>query len=144
MLHQYAARCIAQAPNVAAKRLLAVFLCIGADCCERAVLVEDSQGAGLLITNGEFVGRWESKAAVTIEIAAKANGKVSLNNCSFWGPIERCVWMRGPNCQFTAIGCNFVQWDGSNQGGLGVASGVYFARLRAGDFEKTMKMMLMR
>ncbi len=44
----------------------------------------------------------------------------------------------------THAGSHFVQWDGTNQGGLGVASGVYFARLRAGDFEKTMKMMLMR
>ena len=44
----------------------------------------------------------------------------------------------------THAGSHFVQWDGTNQGGLGVASGVYFARLTAGDFEKTMKMMLMR
>lgn len=87
------------------------FLGIGADCCERAVLVEQCQPPGLLITNGEFVGRWSSRDAVTLEIAEKAEGKVSLTNCSFWGPIDTCVVMRAPKAQFTADACNFVHWD---------------------------------
>ena len=37
-----------------------------------------------------------------------------------------------------------VQWDGRNSVGAPVASGVYFVRLIAGDFEKTTKMMLMK
>jgi hypothetical protein len=37
-----------------------------------------------------------------------------------------------------------VQWDGLNSVGTSVSSGVYFVRLTAGDFEKTMKMMLMK
>lgn len=37
-----------------------------------------------------------------------------------------------------------VQWDGRNSVGAPVSSGVYFVRLMAGDFEKTMKMMLMK
>jgi len=37
-----------------------------------------------------------------------------------------------------------VQWNGTNTVGTSVASGVYFVRMHAGDFEKTMKMMLMR
>ena len=49
---------------------------------------------GLLITNGEFVGRWSSTDSVTIEIGPRAQGKVSLVNCSFWGPIDRCIWAR--------------------------------------------------
>ncbi len=88
------------------------FVGIGADCCRRAVLVEDLQEWGLLITNGEFVGRWASKDSVCIEIAPEAGeGKVSLNNCAFWGPIDRCIWQRGARTQLTVIGTNFCSWD---------------------------------
>jgi len=87
------------------------FLGLGADSCQRAVLVEQAQSAGLLITNGEFVGRWGSQDAVCLEIGEQAKGKVSLVNCSFWGPIDRCVWMKSPVGQFTASACHFVNWD---------------------------------
>jgi hypothetical protein len=91
------------------------FLGIRADCCRRAVLVEQAQGPGLLITNGEFVGRWGSEDSVCLEIAESSGGKVSLTNCSFWGPIDRCVWMRAPAAQFTANATHFLSWDNHNQ-----------------------------
>lgn len=87
------------------------FLGLGADSCQRAVVVEQAQPPGLLISNGEFVGRWSSTDAVCMVIEPGVEGKVSLVNCSFWGPIDRCVWMRAPSGQFTASACNFVQWD---------------------------------
>jgi hypothetical protein len=87
------------------------FLGLGADSCRRAVLVEQAQAPGLLITNGEFVGRWTSTDSVCLEIGPKALGKVSLVNCSFWGPIDRCVWMRSEKGQFTASACNFCDWN---------------------------------
>lgn len=87
------------------------FLGIGADSCERPVLVEQAQPWGLLITNGEFVGRWGSKNAVCIEIGEKVESKISLNNCSFWGPIERIIWQKSPKAQLTANACHFVDWD---------------------------------
>ncbi len=87
------------------------FLGLGADSCQRAIVVEQLQAYGLLISNGEFVGRWSSTNAVCLEIGPEARGKVSLVNCSFWGPIDRCVWMRSPAGQFTASACNFVRWD---------------------------------
>lgn len=90
------------------------FLGIGADCCQRCILVEQAQPYGILVTNGEFVGRWGSKDAVCVEIAPGALGKLSLSNCSFWGPIERCVWARSRRAQFTAIGCHFLDWDCDN------------------------------
>ena len=90
------------------------FLGIGADSCQRAVVVDQAQAPGLLITNGEFVGRWGSTNSVCMEISPKALGKVSLVNCSFWGPIDLCVWMRSPVAQFTASACNFVNWDNRN------------------------------
>lgn len=84
---------------------------LGADSCERAVFVEQTQPPGLLITNGEFVGRWGSQKAVCLEIGPKVESKVSLVNCGFWGPIDRCVWMRATAGQFLASACNFVNWD---------------------------------
>ncbi|MCU0960909.1 MAG: glycoside hydrolase family 55 protein [Pirellulaceae bacterium] len=92
------------------------FLGLGADSCRRAVLVEQAQPPGLLITNGEFVGRWGSTDSVCIEIGDRVEGKVSLVNCSFWGPIDRCVWMRSPFGQFTASACHFVHWDNHKTG----------------------------
>ncbi len=87
------------------------FLGIGADSCQNAVIVDQAQPPGLLITNGEFVGRWSSMNAVTFVVNPKVQGKVSLNNCSFWGPIDQCVTVDSPNGQFTATGCNFLHYD---------------------------------
>jgi hypothetical protein len=87
------------------------FVGLGADSCQRAVVVDQAQAPGLLITNGEFVGRWGSTDSVGMEIGPDVKGKVSLVNCSFWGPLDRCVWMRGAAGQFTATTCNFVNWD---------------------------------
>ncbi len=92
------------------------FLGLGADSCRRAVLVEQAQDPGLLITNGEFVGRWGSTDSVCVEIGPKAVGKVSLVNCSFWGPIDRCVWMRSPVGSFSASACHFVHWNNTGLG----------------------------
>ncbi len=84
---------------------------LGADSCERAVVVEQAQPAGLLLTNGEFVGRWSSTEAVCLEVGPEVQGKVSLTNCSFWGPIDRCIWMRSPTGWLAVNACHFVQWD---------------------------------
>jgi hypothetical protein len=92
------------------------FLGLGADSCQRAVVVEQAQPPGLLISNGEFVGRWSSTDAVCLDIGPKVEGKVSLVNCSFWGPIDRCVWMQSPAGQFTASACHFVNWDNRSVG----------------------------
>ena len=90
------------------------FVGIGADSCRRPVMVEQASNLGLLITNGEFVGRWGSDDSVGIEIGEKCEGNISLTNCSFWGPIEKCVLMRGDKAQFTASTCNFLQWANTN------------------------------
>lgn len=93
---------------------------LGADSCQRAVVVDDAQPPGLLISNGEFVGRWSSTDAVCLEIGPQAGGKVSLVNCSFWGPIDRCVWMRSAVGQFTANACHFVHWDNRGVGSAAI------------------------
>jgi hypothetical protein len=92
------------------------FLGLGADSCRRAMLVEQAQAPGLLITNGEFVGRWGGTDSVCLEVGPNVVGKVSLVNCSFWGPIDRCVWMRSPLGHFSASACHFVHWDNNGKG----------------------------
>ncbi len=92
------------------------FLGIGADSCQRAVLVEQCQPPGLLITNGEFVGRWTSQDAIALEIGPEAAGVVSLVNCSFWGPLDRCVLMSSKRGQLLLNSCHFCEWDVSLRG----------------------------
>jgi len=87
------------------------FLGIGADCCSRAVLVEQASEAGLLITNGEFVGRWGSTDSVGLDIAEDVRGKVSLSNCTFFGPLDRCIWQKAQSSQLSVNACHFVNWD---------------------------------
>ncbi len=93
------------------------FVGIGADSCRRGVYVEDAQTAGLLITNGEFVGRWGSNDSVGVEIAETCGaGKVNLSNCSFWGPLDMCVWSRSAKAQLSISNSNFCQWDVNGTG----------------------------
>ena len=46
--------------------------------------------------------------------------------------------------RFEAAGRKRVTWDGTNESGAQVASGVYFYKLEAGDFSSTKKMVLIR
>lgn len=43
-----------------------------------------------------------------------------------------------------ARGAHQVQWDGKNVDGLDIASGLYFVRMKAGDFVGVRKMVLLR
>jgi hypothetical protein len=89
------------------------FLGIAADWAVTPLLVEQTQGPGLLITNGEFVGSPASKAAV--HIMPTHTGVVQMSNCSFWGPHERVVLNEGPG-MVSLSQCNFVNWDDADKG----------------------------
>jgi flagellar hook assembly protein FlgD len=41
-------------------------------------------------------------------------------------------------------GSHALIWDGTDHRGRDVASGLYFCEMRAGDFKKTMKMLMLR
>jgi hypothetical protein len=69
------------------------FLGIGADWCGRALMVEQCQPPGLLITNGEFVG--SDKTDIMMEVAKTHDGVVQLCNCSFWGPASSIAKIDG-------------------------------------------------
>jgi flagellar hook assembly protein FlgD len=43
-----------------------------------------------------------------------------------------------------ASGTYAVRWDGTNDHGTGVSSGVYIYRLQAGSFVQSRKMMMLR
>lgn len=86
---------------------------IAADWARTAVLIEQTQPYGLLITNGEFVGSPESEACV--EVKATHTGAAQFNNCSFWGPMDRAARIQGTGrVQFA--NCIFTNWDARNKG----------------------------
>jgi len=88
------------------------FLGIGADSCRRGVVVDTiPECLDLLITNGEFVGRWGTVDSVGVEIIGQSTGRVSLNNCAFWGPLDRAVWSRAPKADLAVTACGFRNWD---------------------------------
>jgi hypothetical protein len=90
------------------------FLGIGADACHTAVLVEETQPPGLLITNGEFVA-FRGPDPTMVRVGTNHTGVVRFVNCSFWGPCERIAEVAGRG----TVGfsdCTFVQWDRNRQG----------------------------
>jgi len=85
---------------------------IGADATENAVLVEQTQQPGLLITNGEFVA---FAGANPCEIVVKDThtGVVQFVNCAYWGPADQIARIAGTG-QVTFSGCNFLGWNRRN------------------------------
>lgn len=80
------------------------FLGIGADWCGRAVMVEECQVPGLLITNGEFVGG--DGTDVFVEIGKANTGVVQFSNCAFWGPCPTVARIDGKGT-VSLNQCNF-------------------------------------
>ncbi|MDH7601619.1 MAG: glycosyl hydrolase family 28-related protein [Armatimonadota bacterium] len=90
------------------------FLGIGADAANIALLVEQTQPPGLLITNGEFVS-FQGKDPTEVVIKDSHSGVVQLSNCSFWGPAHQIARISGTGTViFNA--CNFVYWDHFRKG----------------------------
>lgn len=108
---------------------------IGADSCERAVLVEATSQPGLQIVNAELVGRWGSVEAVCLDIAPEAEGAmVNLSNSTFWGPIDRCIRQRAPGAHLIATGCTFANWDTGGAGSPAVEIETGKAIIQANNF----------
>ena len=82
------------------------FLGIGADDCNRAILVEQSAAYGLLITNGEFTS-FQGDDPTMVEVMAGNKGVVRMGNSAFWGPCNQIAKIAG-TVGFSE--CTFVQW----------------------------------
>jgi len=84
------------------------FLGIGADDCNRAVLVEQSAPYGLLIANGEFTS-FHGNDPTMVEVLETNRGVVRFSNSAFWGPCNQIAKIAGRGVVgFTD--CTFVQW----------------------------------
>lgn len=84
------------------------FLGIGADNCNRAVLVEQSAPYGLLIANGEFTS-FTGDDPTMVEVEEINNGVVRFSNSAFWGPCNQIAKIAGQG----TVGfsdCTFVEW----------------------------------
>lgn len=84
------------------------FLGIGADNCNRAVLVEQSAPYGILITNGEFTS-FTGDDPTMVEVLDINKGVVRFSNTAFWGPCNQIAKIAGQG----TVGfsdCTFVEW----------------------------------
>jgi Pectate lyase superfamily protein len=84
------------------------FLGIGADDCNRAVLVEQAAAYGLLITNGEFTS-FHGDDPTMVEVRSTNKGVLRISNSAFWGPCNQIAKIDGQG----TVGfsdCTFVQW----------------------------------
>ena len=72
-----------------------------------------------------------------IAFALPVDSKVSLKIYNVAGQLVRTVVN-----QTMPAGNHTVTWDGTNSSGDKVASGIYFYRLNADSFSKTMKMVM--
>jgi Pectate lyase superfamily protein len=84
------------------------FLGIGADDCNRAILVEESAVFGLLIANGEFTS-FHGDDPTMVEVLSTNKGVVRITNSAFWGPCNQIAKIDGVG----TVGfsdCTFVQW----------------------------------
>ena len=84
------------------------FLGIGADDCNRAILVEQSAAYALLITNGEFTS-FQGNDPTMIEVLAGNKGVIRVSNSAFWGPCNQIAKIAGSGTVGFAE-CTFVQW----------------------------------
>ena len=90
------------------------FLGCGADGGQTCVLIEDTQPAGLLFTNGEFVS-FTGDDPTMIRTGPGFEGVAQFTNCAFWGPCAENVEILG-NGDVSLTQCNFVQWGLRGEG----------------------------
>jgi hypothetical protein len=75
----------------------------------------------------------------TIDYSLKASGLVSLKVYNVAGQLVRTLVSNN-----AAAGEYSIQWDGRDNAGTSVSSGVYFYKLVSGDFSMTKKMVLLK
>ncbi|HEY1803996.1 MAG TPA: glycosyl hydrolase family 28-related protein [Terracidiphilus sp.] len=101
------------------------FLGIGADDCNRAVLVEQSAPYGLLITNGEFTS-FHGDDPTMVEVLAGNTGVIRFSNSAFWGPCNQIAKIAGSGTTGFSD-CTFVEWR-KDRAAIQVAGGSVLIR----------------
>jgi hypothetical protein len=84
------------------------FLGIGADDCNRAVLVEQSAQYALLIANAEFTS-FHGPDPTMVEVGPAHHGVVRFSNSAFWGPCNQIAKIAGTGT-VSFSDCTFVEW----------------------------------
>jgi hypothetical protein len=84
------------------------FLGIGADDCNRAILIEQSAPYGILIANGEFTS-FHGDDPTMLDVHATNTGVVRISNSAFWGPCNQIAKIAG-NGTVGLSDCTFVEW----------------------------------
>jgi photosystem II stability/assembly factor-like uncharacterized protein len=75
----------------------------------------------------------------TVSFDLPASGKVTLTIYNTLGQVVKTLY----NGNFNA-GSHTVKWDGRNDYGFSSPSGIYFCKMKAGDYNNVKKMILMR
>jgi hypothetical protein len=103
--------------------------------------VDDNEHAGSLPENFALLQNYPNPfnptTSITYKIARVADVKLSIYNLH-GQKLRTLVDER------RAVGSYTVEWDGKDQLGKAVASGVYFYRLEAGEFLQTRKMLFVK
>jgi hypothetical protein len=77
--------------------------------------------------------------ATRVAFSRKEKGYVSMRVYDVSGRLVRVLID-----EVREAGSYEVVWDGANEGGRRTASGIYFCRMEAGDYERTLKMVQLR
>lgn len=96
-----------------------------------------AQAPGTFTLFANFPNPFNPSTSIRYELPE--NAQVSLKIFDVSGRL-----IQGLVHQVQEAGTYDIRWDGTNSQGLLVPTGVYFARLEAGDFSKTIKMLLLR
>ena len=75
----------------------------------------------------------------TIQYSLAVSGRVTIHIYNILGQRVRILVD-----DVLEVGVHKVQWDGKDEGGRNIASGVYVYRVRSGDFVQTRKLLLLR
>ena len=97
-------------------------------------------GAGPSLSNSlaqNYPNPFNPQTTIAFSIAERANVRVAVYNVN--GALVRTLANES-----RAAGAYELTWDGRDDGGRQVASGVYFYRLTAGSFTQTKKMVLLK
>jgi flagellar hook assembly protein FlgD len=75
----------------------------------------------------------------TIRFSLKSEEQVNISILDSRGKLVTVLHNTGAKA-----GMHSVQWDGKNSSGVNMNAGLYYYRMKAGEFEKTKKMMLLK